>query len=170
MKLPGIGELLHKAEDHTLCRVESLLRDHHVSFDVHDHALAYTAQEVAAAEHVPGRLVAKVVIAFADDRMIMLALPAPEKVDLLKLAEEMCTDNVRLASEPEFANVFADCETGTMPPFGNLYGMPVFVDKRLAKDDRIVFQAGTHTHTIELDYASFADLVHPRVADFSNAA
>lgn len=170
MRLPRIGELLHKAEDHSLCRVERLLRDHHVRFDVHHHPTAYTAQEVAAAEHVPGRLVAKVVIAFADDRMVMLALPAPEKVDLLKLAGELCTDNVRLATENEFANVFADCETGTMPPFGNLYGMPVFVDKRLARDQRIVFQAGTHTHAIELDYAAFADLVHPRVADFGNAA
>lgn len=170
MKLPAIGELLHKAQDHSLCKVEGLLRDHHVRFEVHGHPLAYTAQEVAAAEHVPGRLVAKVVIAFADDRMVMLALPAPEKVDLLKLAEQMCTDNVRLASEEEFADVFADCETGTMPPFGNLYGMPVFVDKRLAEDDRIVFQAGTHTHTIELDYAAFSDLVHPHVADFANAS
>ena len=141
-----------------------------VEIPVHGHALAYTAQEVAAAEHVPGRLVAKVVIAFADDRMVMLALPAPETIDLMKLAEEMCTDNVRLATEDEFASVFADCETGTMPPFGNLYGIPVFVDKRLAADDRIVFQAGTHTHTIELDYAAFADLVHPRIADFANVA
>lgn len=170
MKLPGIGELLHKAEDHTLCKVEQLLRDRHVPFVVHHHPLAYTAQEVAAAEHVPGRLVAKVVIAFADDRMVMLALPAPQKVDLLKFAEEVCTDNVRLASEREFAHVFADCETGAMPPFGNLYGMPVFVDKRLAADDRIVFQAGTHTDTIELNYAAYAELVHPRVADFANAA
>lgn len=170
MKLPAIGELLHKAEDHSLCRVEHWLRDHHIPFEVHDHPLAYTAQEVAAAEHVPGRLVAKVVIAFADDRMVMLALPAPEKIDLLKLAEEMCTDNVRLATEEEFASVFADCETGTMPPFGNLYGMPVFVDKRLAEDERIVFQAGTHTHTIALDYTAFAGLVHPRIADFANGA
>jgi Ala-tRNA(Pro) deacylase len=170
VKLPRIGDLLQKAEDHSLCRVERLLRDNHVRFDVHHHPTAYTAQEVAAAEHVPGRLVAKVVIAFADDRMVMLALPAPEKVDLLKLAEEMCTDNVRLATEDEFTDVFADCETGTMPPFGNLYGMPVFVDKRLARDERIVFQAGTHTHTIELDYGAFADLVRPRVADFANAS
>lgn len=170
MKLPSLRELIHSAEGHPLCRVESLLRQNSVPFSVHHHPLAYTAQEVAAAEHVPGRKVAKVVIAFADDRMIMLALPAPHKVDLLKLAEEMCTDNVRLANEPEFADVFTDCEVGAMPPFGNLYGMPVFVDKTLAEDERIVFQAGTHTDTIEINYLDYAHLVHPRVADFANAA
>lgn len=161
---------MHSAEDHPLCRVERLLRENRVEFRVQHHPLAYTAQEVAAVEHVPGRNVAKVVIALADDRMVMLALPAPHKVDLLKLAEEMCTDNVRLASEREFAGVFADCEVGAMPPFGNLYGLPVFVDKTLAEDHRIVFQAGTHTDTIEINYLDYARLVHPRVADFAHAA
>lgn len=168
MKIPSLRELLHSAEGHPLCRVESLLRQNRVAFHVQHHPLAYSAQEVAAVEHVPGRNVAKVVIAFADERMVMLALPAPQKVNLLKLAEEMGTDNVRLATEDEFADVFTDCEVGAMPPFGNLYGMPVFVDRTLAEDERIIFQAGTHTDTIEINYLDYANLVHPRVANFAN--
>lgn len=168
MKIPSLREILHMAEDHPLCKVEELLRANGIPFQVHHHPVAYTAQEVAAVEHIPGRLVAKVVIAFADDNMVMLALPAPQKVNLLKLAEEMGTDNVRLATEEEFCDVFPDCETGAMPPFGNLYGLPLLVDKTLAEDERIVFQAGTHTDTIEIDYIDYARLVHPRVANFAH--
>jgi Ala-tRNA(Pro) deacylase len=170
MKFPRLRDLLHLAEDHSPCKVENLLRDNHVWFSIHHHPAAYTAQELAACEHIPGKMVTKVVIAFADENMVMLALPAPEKVNLLKLAEEMGTDNVRLASEAEFAGAFPDCEVGAMPPFGNLYGMPVLVDRTLAEDERIVFAAGTHTDTIELRYRDFAELAHPRVADFATAA
>ena len=170
MKIPSLREILEKAEDHSLCKVESLLRENGVPFQVHHHPPAYTAQELAAVEHVPGRYVTKVVIAFADDNMVMLALPAPAMVNLLKLAEEVSTDNVRLASEAEFTGMFPDCEVGAMPPFGTLYGIPVLVDRRLAEDERIFFQAGTHTDTIEIAYNDYANLVRPRVCDFANAA
>jgi Ala-tRNA(Pro) deacylase len=118
-------------------------------------------------EHVPGRMVAKVVIAIADDeQMVMLCLPAPCRVNMLKLMDLLGTDDVRLAREDEFAREFSDCEIGAMPPFGNLYRMPVFVDKQLAADERIVFAAGLHTDTVEMHYADFARLVHPVVGDF----
>jgi Ala-tRNA(Pro) deacylase len=170
MKIPSLKRLLRPAEENPPCQVESLLRDKHIAFEHHHHEAAYTAQEVAAAEHVPGRYMAKVVIAFADERMVMLALPAPEKVNLLKLADQMCTEDVRLASEEEFAERFSDCEIGAMPPFGNVYGLPVYIDKTLARDDHIVFQAGTHTDTIEMAYGDYVRLVHPRVADFAYAS
>jgi Ala-tRNA(Pro) deacylase len=149
--------------------IEAYLREQHVPYEVHHHPPAYAAQRVAALEHVPGKMFAKVVIAFAGEQMVMLVLPAPARVNLLKLAEVMCTENVRLAREEEFAEAFPDCEVGAMPPLGNIYHLPVFVDKTLAEDDRIVFQAGTHTESIEMSYRDFANMVHPRVADFANA-
>ncbi len=170
MKIPSLKHLLHSSEDHPPCQVESLLRERGITFVRHHHPATYTAQEIAATEHVPGRYMAKVVIAFAGDRMVMLALPAPERVSLLKLADEMCTEDVRLATEEEFASIFQDCEVGAMPPFGNVYGLPVYIDKTLARDDHIVFQAGTHTDTIEMAYGDYVRLVHPRVADFAYAS
>jgi Ala-tRNA(Pro) deacylase len=161
--------LLHRLlrrDDEMASSLSWYLRDEHVPFSVHHHAPAYTAQKLAQIEHVPGRMVAKVVIAFADDQMVMLCLPAPCRVNLLKLMDVLCTDNLRLATEEELARAFPDCEVGAMPPFGNLYRMPVFVDQRLTMDDRIHFNAGRHTDTMEMAYPDFARLVHPLVGDF----
>ena len=142
------------------------LRDQHIPFSLHHHVPAYTAQQLAQVEHVPGRMVAKVVIAIADGQTVMLCLPAPCKIDLLKLMSVLCTDNIRLAYEEELADAFPDCELGAMPPFGHLYKMPVFVDQRLALDEKILFPAGRHTDTVEMAYDDFARLVHPMLGDF----
>jgi Ala-tRNA(Pro) deacylase len=146
--------------------IEAFLRERHVSFSIHHHPPAYTAQEVAQAEHVPGRMVAKVVIACVDDELVMLCLPATCRVDHLKLMHLLGTDNVKLANECDFADAFPDCEVGAMPPFGNLYGMTVYVDKKLAEDERIVFQACRHTDTVEMSYEDFARLTDPIVWEF----
>lgn len=148
-------------------QLEAYLRENKVPFQVAHHPLAYTAQEVAAAEHVPGKLVAKVVMAYAGDKMVMLALPAPFRVDLGKAAAALGAKQVRLAQEEEFAPIFSDCEVGAMPPFGNLYDLPVYVDKALAEDETIVFQAGTHTDTVSMKYADYQRLVKPKVAEFA---
>lgn len=148
-------------------RLEAYLRENGVAYESRHHPLAYTAQEVAAAEHVPGKMLAKVVIAKADDRMVMLALPAPYRVDFGKLKGVLGAKEVRLAREEEFADLFPDCEVGAMPAFGNLYNLPVYVDKALAEDEKIVMQAGTHTDTIALSYADFQRLVSPTVGEFA---
>ncbi len=149
-------------------RLESYLRENSVPFQVIHHPLAYTAQEVAAAEHVHGQEVAKVVMAVADGRNIMLALPAPWRVDFGKAGRLLGVKEVRLAREEEFSSVFPDCEVGAMPPFGNLYNVPVYVDRSLTRDERIVFNAGTHTDTISMRYEDFEKLVRPIVADFGH--
>ncbi|MBI3970086.1 MAG: YbaK/EbsC family protein [Chloroflexi bacterium] len=148
-------------------RLEAYLREQQVPFQVQHHPLAYTAQEVAAVEHVPGRMVAKVVVAYADDRPAMLALPAPYRVNIEQVRSMLGTKQVRLAREDEFMTLFPDCEVGAMPPFGNLYNVPVYVDRALAADETIVFQAGTHTDTMSLKYADFERLVKPTVAEFA---
>ena len=149
-------------------RVESYLRETQVAFQVQHHARVYTAQEIAAAEHIPGKVLAKVVMVHADDRIVMLALPASYRVHESKLGAVLGAREARLAREDEFANLFSDCEVGAMPPFGNLYGVPVVVDRSLAEEDTIVVQAGTHTDTLSLKYSDFARLVEPTVADFAH--
>jgi Ala-tRNA(Pro) deacylase len=142
-------------------KLEDYLREQSVPFEVHHHPPAFTAQRVAQAEHVGGKTVVKVVMAFADGRMVMLAVPAPRRVDLAKAAQAAGAREVRLAHEEEFAAAFPDCDVGAMPPFGNLYGIPVYVDAELTEDESIVFNAGTHEDTIHMKYADFDRLVEP---------
>jgi Ala-tRNA(Pro) deacylase len=148
-------------------RVKAYLRHHRVDFDAQHHPLAYTAQEVAASEHLPSPLMAKVVMVVADGKLTMLVVPASRRVDEERTAIALNATVVRLAAEEEFASTFADCDVGAMPPFGNLYGVPVYVDNELAEDETITFQAGTHTWTISLKYADFERLVGPTVADLA---
>lgn len=152
-------------------RLESYFREHGVGFDVQEHKVGYTAQRVAASEHVPGRMFAKVVMAMADANLVMLVLPASAAVDIAKVADALEGKlegmQVRMAAEREFASAFADCEAGAMPPFGNLYDLPVYVDRTLGENERIVFQAGRHTVTMSVPYIDFERLAAPTVADIA---
>ena len=148
-------------------RLEAYLRENGVPFEVQHHPRAVTAQEVAASEHVPGKMLAKVVMVSADGGMAMLSLPAPYQVDLEKAAKMLGAEEARLAREEEFEGAFPDCEVGAMPPFGNLYGLPVYVEEALAEDETIFFRAGTHTDTMSVGYADFERLVEPTVGRFA---
>lgn len=131
------------------------------------HSKAYTAQEVAASAHVPGKEMAKTVMVKVDGKMAMAVLPASCRVSLLMLREVTGAKDVVIATEQEFKVLFPECEAGAMPPFGNLWGFDVFVASRLAEDDEIVFNAGTHTELIRLAYKDFERIVHPKVVEFS---
>jgi Ala-tRNA(Pro) deacylase len=148
-------------------RLENYLREERVLFEVRHHPRAVTAQEVAASEHVPGKMLAKTVMVLADGEMVMLALPASYQVDVEKVGPALGVQEVRLAQEEEFEGAFPDCEVGAMPPFGNLYDLPVYVEETLAEDETIVFRAGTHTDTMSVTYADFDRLVEPTVANFA---
>lgn len=148
-----------------LDRLEGYLREHQVPYQTQYHYRATTAQQVAASEHIPCKLMAKVVMAFADQKLVMLVLPASSNVEITQVATSLGAHTVRLATEREFVLVFPDCELGAMPPFGNLYNLPVYVDRELAEDDRITFQAGTHDKTINMSYVDYARLVAPVVCD-----
>jgi Ala-tRNA(Pro) deacylase len=150
--------------------LEAYLRENKVPFQVQHHAVAYTAQEVAAAEHVPGRMLAKVVILLGDGSLAMFVLPAPARVDLDRAAAVLGAKEVRLAHEEEFADRFPGCEVGAMPPFGSLYDLPVYVDRSLAEDETIVFEAGTHTDTMSMKYADYERLAKPKPAEFARHA
>jgi Ala-tRNA(Pro) deacylase len=148
-------------------RLETYLREERVPFEVQHHPRVVTAQEVAASEHVPGKLLAKTVMVLADGEMVMLALPALYQVDVEKAGSALGAREIRLAQEEEFEGSFPDCEVGAMPPFGNLYDVPVCVEETLAEDETIVFRAGTHTDTMSITYADFDRLVEPTVAKFA---
>lgn len=152
-----------------LRRLQDYLDSHHVHYEVLDHQEAYTAPEIAHTLHVSGKMLAKVVMIKADERFVMAVLPSNWKIDLDRLKEALESSHVRLATEDEFKGLFPDCDIGTMPPFGNLYGVDVYVDQSLTEDDAIVFQAGTHFGAIKLRYEDFANLVHPKVAEFHQA-
>lgn len=141
-------------------RLEGYLRENGVPFEVQHHPRAVTAQEVAATEHVPGKMFAKTVMALADEEMVMLVLPAPYHVNPDKAAEALGARDFRLASEEQqFEEAFSDCEVGAMPPFGNLYEVPVYVDEALAEDESIVFRAGTYTDTMSVGYRKLPLLI-----------
>ena len=131
------------------------------------HSPSYTAQEIAASAHVPGKELAKTVIVKLDGTMAMAVLPALARVDLDLLKDAAGAKKVELAGEDEFRDMFPGCELGAMPPFGNLYGMDVFVAESLAEDEEIAFNAGSHTELIKLAYKDFEKLVEPRVVEFS---
>lgn len=150
--------------------IEHFLGDHQVPYSVLHHTPAYTAQQEAAVAHVPGWGWAKTVVCFADGRPILVVLPAPSLVDFKRLREVVGARDIRLASEQELAHLYPDCETGTMPPFGPLYGQPVYVDRSLAGGEEIVFNAGSHSDAIKVKYDDFVRVVQPILGDFSRSA
>ncbi|MBI4902197.1 MAG: YbaK/EbsC family protein [Acidobacteria bacterium] len=134
------------------------------------HSVAYTAQEIASIAHVPGREMAKTVMVKVDGKMAMAVLPASLKVDLDLLRSVTRSHDVELAHEVDFKAMFPDCETGAMPPFGNLYGMKVYMEKSLRQDDEIAFNAGTHKELIWMRRADLERLTHPYIAEFAEEA
>lgn len=147
------------------------LKDHldkeKVKYVVLNHSPAYTAQEIAASAHIPGKELAKTVMVNIDGKMAMAVLPASHRVDLAHLRDVLAAKDVTLAGEQEFKDAFPECEVGAMPPFGNLYGMDVFVAAGLAEDEYIAFNAGSHKELIRLSYRDFERLVQPKVVEFA---
>lgn len=150
-----------------LNKVRAFLDEHHVKYVVVSHSKAYTAQGIAAIAHIPGQELAKTVVVKLDGALALAVLPASYQVDLLALKKVVGVKDASLAGEGEFKQQFPDCETGAMPPFGNLYGMPVYVDKTLTRDKEIAFNAGTHFELIRMAYADFDRLAKPEVLQFS---
>ena len=143
-------------------KLQEFLDNHHVKYVTIRHSPAYTAQEIAASAHIPGKAVAKTVMVELDGRLAMAVLPASSQVDFERLKNAAGVSHAELASEPEFRDRFPDCEVGAMPPFGNLYGLEVFVAERLTEDEEIAFNAGTHTELIRMAYRDFDRLAQPK--------
>jgi Ala-tRNA(Pro) deacylase len=147
-------------------RLIDCLNENKVPYEVLHHAEAVTAQRIAQAEHVKGRRQAKVVIIRSGDQRLMMVLPADHQIDLEKV-ERVIGRAASFDKEDEFRSLFPDSATGAMPPFGNLYGLPTYVDKSLAEQDYIVFEAGTYTDAIIINYRDYEKIVGPRVEDLA---
>ena len=152
-------ELRHRVS--CLDLLEAYLDTERVAYTIDEHPLRYTAQELAQVEHIPGRLIAKTVMTLADGKPVMVVVPGVSKVDLGVVRKALGAEEVRLAVEEEFGHLFPGCEIGAMPPFGNLYGVPVLVDAALARDLVILFNAGSHRRAVTMTYADYARLVRP---------
>lgn len=141
--------------------VLEFLRSRNIPFTTINHSPAYTAQEVAEAAHIHGQNLAKVVIVSADGQLAMVVLPAHYHVALDNLRDAIGAKEIHLASEAEFAERFPGCELGAIPPFGNLFGMDVFMDTVFTADEDIAFSAGSHSELIRMKFSDFAGLVNP---------
>jgi Ala-tRNA(Pro) deacylase len=144
-------------------KLRELFDEAKVSYEVYNHPLAYTAQEVAEKQHFSGDQMAKVVMLEVDDKLVMGVITGSQKVNLNTVKDSLGAHEARLAREDEFISKFPDCEIGAMPPFGNLFGVPVYVDPAVAKDESIYFNAGNHVQTVRLCYKDFEKLAKPRV-------
>jgi len=144
-------------------KLREFLDSHNIQYVTISHSPAYTAQMVARSAHIPEKDLAKTVIVKVDDRFAMAVLPASLQVSLDHLKAAAGAENVELASEAEFKSLFPDCDTGAMPPFGNLYDMDVYAAEQLAEDEEIAFNAGSHIELIKMSYSDFDKLVTPNV-------
>ena len=143
------------------------LNEKHCHYRVTEHKPVYTAEQLATVEHISPRKVAKPVVVRADGRYYLCVLPADRKIDLYAVQKHLEAKNVRLASEHEMEYIFSDSELGAGPPFGNLYDLPTLMDKKLAKDKRIVFQNGSHEQAIWISMSEYKRLTNPAVFAFS---
>jgi Ala-tRNA(Pro) deacylase len=151
-------------------KLRELLDREGVKYLTVSHSPAFTAQEIAASAHIPGKEIAKTVMVKLDGRMVMAVLPATARVDMDRLREVAGVREVELATEEEFKRLFLECETGAMPPFGNLYGFDVWADRELTEDEEIAFNAGSHAELIRMAYGDFERLVQPKLAVFTASA
>ena len=148
-------------------KMKDFLDREKVKYVVITHSPAYTAQEVAQSAHIGGKELAKTVIVELDGQMAMAVLPANRKIVLQDLREVTGSEQVKFASEEQFKARFPDCETGAMPPFGNLYNMEVYLAEGLTQNEQIAFNAGSHTEVVRLALADFERLVQPKVVSFT---
>jgi Ala-tRNA(Pro) deacylase len=148
-------------------KLTSLLERSRVHYQTVSHPRAYTSQGLAAAMRIPGRELAKTVVLKVDGGYLLAVLPAPARVDFQRFRAASGAATVELAPESEFQGLFPGCDLGAEPPFGELYGLPVWVDESLARDESIVFNGGTHSEAVRIAYQDFERLAHPKVARFA---
>lgn len=143
--------------------LKEFLNQNKVEYTAISHPLAYAAREISHICHIPEKQLAKTVIIIASNKLMMMVIPANESIDFNSLRKALHENDVSLATEKDFVQIFPDCEIGAMPPFGNLYHLDVCVDEHLAKNDEIAFNAGTHTEVVKLSFKDFERLVKPKV-------
>lgn len=151
-----------------LTKLRDFLDSHNIKYMVISHSVAYTAQGIAALVHLSGKKLAKTVIVKIDGVLAMAIVPASQHVDLDLLRAKAGANVVEVATEQEFKNAFPDCETGAMPPFGNLYDIPVYADASLGQHEEITFNAGTHRELVRMAWRDVVRLVNPEITNLTH--
>ena len=151
-------------------KLKEYLDNNNVDYEVSPHKEVFTAQELAACLHIPGKVMTKVVMIKVDGKDVMTVIPACRRINISKLKEMFKSEEVRIEEEEEFKNIFPECDVGAMPPFGNLYGIDVYVDSSLADDEYIMIQGGNYREVVRLKYEDFARLAKPQVQEFTSMA
>lgn len=154
-----------------ISRLKEILDAKKIRYIIVSHSTAYTAA-IAAMTHTPGKEIAKAVMVLVDGTLAMVVVPGSKHVDLCALKTALGAKEASLAHEHQFADVFPDCEVGAMPPFGNLYNVPVYVDESLSEDNEIAFNAGSHRELLRMAYSDYRDMVNPKLVNVvaANAA
>ena len=151
-------------------RLQRFLDQQGVRYEAIGHTTDFTAQHTAADTHTPGREFAKTVVVRIDGEPAFAVLPAHHRVDLDRLRDSLGAVEVELCSEHDMEQICPDCDTGAVPPFGNLYDVPVFLSPAMADDDQITFNGGNHETAVRMALRDFERLVHPRMVDLSREA
>jgi len=144
-------------------RLKEFLDKNNIKYVIISHSRAFTAAAIGAITHIPGKEIAKTVMVKLDGKLAMVVVPGSRSIDLAALKASVPVQTALIVPEPEFSDAFPDCEVGAMPPFGILYGLPVYVDEMLTRDEEIAFNAGSHRELVRMSYRDFARLVTPRV-------
>lgn len=147
-------------------KVTEFLDKAHAGYQLSHHRPTFTAQQMAAEEHVPGMMVAKPVVIKADDKFVMCVLPACCKIDFDALKSHLSAKKIELADESEMAELFPDCVLGAEPPFGDFYGLPTIIDRTMLQDEEIIFQSGTHDESVKMNMDEYIKLAKPRIMNF----
>jgi Ala-tRNA(Pro) deacylase len=146
-------------------RLKDFLDKNDIQYILISHSRAYTAAAIGAITHIPGKVIAKTVIVKLDGKLAMVVVPGSRHVNMATLKTTLGVNLALLVTEPEFAEAFPDCEVGAMPPFGSLYGLSVYVDETLTRDEEIAFNAGSHRELMRMRYEDFERLENPTVID-----
>lgn len=146
-------------------RLKDFLDKNGIQYILISHSRAYTAAAIGAITHIPGKVIAKTVMVKLDGKLAMVVVPGSRHVNISGLKTTLGVNSALLVTEPEFANAFPDCEVGAMPPFGTLYGLPVYVDETLTRDEEIAFNAGSHRELMRMRYKDFERLENPTIID-----
>lgn len=139
--------------------IQDYLKTTGVKYEVVKHPRRVVSSEIAQTAHIAGSQLAKGVVLHAEDGgYLLVVVPSTHKVDLDVLSETLSRP-LGLATEDEVATLFPDCDAGAVPPLGPAYGLKVLLDKGLADEDDVYFEAGDHAALVHVSGRDFGKLV-----------
>ena len=147
-------------------RVESLLKQHGVAFQVLRHEPVYTSEEAARVRGTPLASGAKALIVKGEEGFVMFVVPADRKLDSRAVRRVKNWRKLRFATREE-VQALTGLAPGSIPPFGSLFGLPTLCDERLGENETINFNAGDHSISVSMRYAGYVVAEKPELGTFA---